>query len=205
MAGGWGTFDRSTSAASADEFHITPLQAVLQLRPSFHQVDERDTQQSEAAGTASKDAQKAAAAAAAAKADPSAAPQVYQVTIKRAETERTIERRQKSHAYLEREDKKEAWIPMELHQHDSPLAQQQRDKLFAADSSSTGEASLTADAYFDIIMPQETSSSTYDSTASGPCHAFGGANPFPLATVAACTLCSRQPAVAACRLPAASS
>ncbi len=39
------------------------------------------------------------------------------MTIKKAETERAIERRRKSHAYLEREEQKEPWIPMALHQH----------------------------------------------------------------------------------------
>lgn len=61
-----------------DELHITPLQAVMQLRPSFHQVDERDSELAETTGTA-KDAAKNIK-----QENPSGVPQVYQVTIKRA-------------------------------------------------------------------------------------------------------------------------
>ena len=121
-------------ADGRNELHLTPLHSTLQMRPSFQTVDERDEKLREESG------EKKPADFPAAKKKPAedgAAPQLYQVTIKRAETERTIERRQNSHAYLERQQAKEPWLPVNLNQMGSRTGKSQFEKLFASEDAST--------------------------------------------------------------------
>ena len=77
----------TVGALRGNELHLTPLHAALQMRPSFQLVDELDAKDKEASGQAKEDPR---ARAAAKKAESgSGAPDVYKVTIKRVETERT--------------------------------------------------------------------------------------------------------------------
>lgn len=142
----------TVGALKGDELHLTPLHAALQMRPSFQLVDELDAKDKEASGQAKEDPR---ARAAAKKAEASSgAPDVYKVTIKRAETERTIERRQRSHAYLEREQKKEPWVDVELHGIASDSAALARDKLFADNTGGPAlPTPLPKQDYLDLLSP----------------------------------------------------
>jgi DNA-directed RNA polymerase-3 subunit RPC5 len=149
-----------------NELHITPLHAVLQLRPSFQKVDERDAKLEAEKGAKVNEP--------AAEVDASGTPQLYQVTIKRAETERTLERRQKSHAYLAREELAQAWIPMELHQPDSKTAVRIRQKLFA-DGGADGRKldAVSVAAYFDLLLPTEADGANCEGVGDFSMHALG--------------------------------
>eukprot|EP01043_Picozoa_sp_COSAG02_P024121 COSAG02_NODE_1308_length_13334_cov_5.973706_12_plen_462_part_00 len=142
----------AVGALRGNELHLTPLGSVLQMRPSFKLLDELDEKDKEASGQ-TKDDPRARAAARKAEAS-SGAPDVYKVTIKRAETERTIERRQRSHAYLEREQKKEPWVDVVLNDFDTEGAAQQRDKLFADTSDAPAlPTTLPKQDYLDLLSP----------------------------------------------------
>eukprot|EP01047_Picozoa_sp_COSAG01_P036815 COSAG01_NODE_2892_length_6906_cov_7.041134_1_plen_429_part_00 len=167
-------------AVRGGELHLTPLHATLQLRPSFHKVNEHDERLRDAAGTRGEDRPLSAAAkakaAAEAKAAAAGSPQLYQVTIKRAETERTIERRQRSHAYLERERKKEPWVPVDVNHLGSNAAAQEYQRLFS-DVEALMPPILSKSSYLDLVSPplslhQDTSSVTTQ-MATLSMHALG--------------------------------
>ena len=126
----------TVGALRGNELHLTPLHAAVQMRPSFQLVDELDEKDKEANGQPKEDP-RASAAAKKAEAASSGAPDVYKVTIKRAETERTIERRQRSHAYLAREEQKEPWVGVELNNLGTESSAREKEKLFVADTSAT--------------------------------------------------------------------
>jgi DNA-directed RNA polymerase-3 subunit RPC5 len=167
----------AVGALRGNELHLTPLHAALQMRPSFKLVDELDEKDREANGQAKEDPR---ARAAARKAEASSgAPDVYKVTIKRAETERTIERRQRSHAFLEREQQKEPWVDVELNCIDTEGAAQERDKLFAVNSDTpTLPLPLPTQDYLDLLSPpvsapEAGSAADADSSKSDALQAVG--------------------------------
>ena len=142
----------AVGAVRGNELHLTPLHAALQMRPSFQLIDDLDAKEREATGQTKEDAR---ARAAAKKAEASSgAPDVYKVTIKRAETERTIERRQRSHAYLEREQKKEPWVDVQLNSIDTADAARERDKLFADNTGAPAlPEQLSKQDYLNLLSP----------------------------------------------------
>jgi DNA-directed RNA polymerase-3 subunit RPC5 len=143
----------TVGALRGNELHLTPLHAAVQMRPSFQLVDELDEKDKEANGQPKEDP-RASAAAKKAEAASSGAPDVYKVTIKRAETERTIERRQRSHAYLAREEQKEPWVDVELNNLGTESSAREKEKLFVADTSATALPSpLPKQDYLDLLSP----------------------------------------------------
>ena len=137
----------AVGAMRGGELHLTPLHATLQLRPSFHRVDELDEKLKEASGQPKDDPRAAKKAEAS-----SAGPQLYQVTIKRAETERTIERRQRSHAHLKREEEKDPWLSVDVNNLGTAPSARERAKLFA-DTGAPVAADLGKEAYLDLLSP----------------------------------------------------
>ena len=173
----------AVGALRGNELHLTPLSTTLQMRPSFKLLDELDEKDKQASGQA-KDDPRARAAARKAEAS-SGAPDVYKVTIKRAETERTIERRQRSHAYLEREQKKEPWLDVVLNDLDTEGAAQERDKLFADNSDAPAlPAALPKQDYLDLLSPPvsapEARPAAVDSSERNALQAVGPGHDLPM-------------------------
>jgi len=99
---------------------LAPLSSCLQLRPSFTQVDEAEAELNKASGKG------ADAASSSQHADASAFGPIFRP----AQSEKEIEARRNSHAYMAEQQDLEAWSPATLHPPESSESSAVRDAVF---------------------------------------------------------------------------
>ncbi|XP_063444434.1 DNA-directed RNA polymerase III subunit RPC5-like [Mytilus trossulus] len=127
------------------ELHLSPLHAVVQMRPSFNYLDKAD------------DKIKTEAAAREAEGDMSQdeEDEAKPVTMKfaRQETEEAKARRMRSYGYLQKKRNEESWIHVEYHGVNSDLAETERSQLHASKEEEVSEFCVKPDEYLKMLMP----------------------------------------------------
>eukprot|EP00039_Didymoeca_costata_P010944 m.149504 g.149504 ORF g.149504 m.149504 type:complete len:632 (-) comp15014_c0_seq2:2304-4199(-) len=105
-----------------DGLHLTPLKAILQLRPSFDHLNDIDKKKQDKG----KDALQASEGT---------EEKPVNLIFKRIENEKTQAARKRSHNYMQQQSDAEAWINVEYHSKDSHQAATARRDLLAKQSN----------------------------------------------------------------------
>ena len=114
---------------STDEGHVltlTPLGSCLQLRPSFAQIDEVEAEANKASSRGGADASSSGAHAG----DHSEAPTSFTPVFRAAQTEKEIEARRNSHAYMIEQQEAEEWSSAKLRGAESDESKAVREAIF---------------------------------------------------------------------------
>lgn len=128
------------------ELHLSPLHAVVQMRPSFNYLDKADEKiksevaaRESAGGDFSQDEEDEA----------------KPVTMKfaRQETEEAKARRLRSFGYLQKRREEEPWINISYHDINSDLAERERSQLQASKDEDASEFLIKPDEYLRLLMP----------------------------------------------------
>lgn len=129
-------------------FTIVPLRSVTQMRPTFDYLDAHDTAvaKQRAEEKIARDRARGIYTQAPKPEEGDVAP--LQVSFRRRETERAVERRKSSHAALRQQEEGEAWVPLEFVPQGHIEAKHQRNLLFNASLSSTASL-VKEEAMFD--------------------------------------------------------
>ncbi|CAL8380914.1 DNA-directed RNA polymerase III subunit RPC5 [Gadus morhua] len=129
------------------ELHITPLQGILQLRPSFTYLDRADGKQREReaaneGGDSSQD---------------EAEEDVKAITVRfsRPESEQARQRRVQSYEFLQRKQAEESWVHLHYHSLRDGRSEHERQYLYcqAMDASDNSELVKTPKEYLAMLMP----------------------------------------------------
>ncbi|XP_076154597.1 DNA-directed RNA polymerase III subunit RPC5 isoform X1 [Alosa pseudoharengus] len=148
------TTDTSRYAAAIfrkGEFHLTPLQGILQMRPSFSYLDKADTKHrereaaNEAGGDSSQD---------------EAEEDTKQVTVRfsRPESEQARQRRVQSYEFLQKKQAEEPWAHLHYHGIKDGRSEHERQYLFCQNMGATESTELvkTPSEYLAMLMPPVT-------------------------------------------------
>ena len=124
------------------ELHLTPLKAIVQLRPSFSYLDKVDSRLTDHSGDgdASQDEEEEA----------------KQVMVKfaRQETEEAKARRLASYEYMKKKQQEEAWVPV-THHHANRLASiNEKQALYSCHGGSVPEFNLNSCDYLERLVPK---------------------------------------------------
>ncbi|CAL8303178.1 unnamed protein product [Lota lota] len=129
------------------ELHITPLQGILQLRPSFTYLDRADGKQREReaaneGGDSSQD---------------EAEEDVKAITVRfsRPESEQARQRRVQSYEFLQRKQAEEPWVHLHYHSLKDGRSEHERQYLYcqAMDATDNSELVKTPKEYLAMLMP----------------------------------------------------
>ena len=149
----------AAASFSGGALHLAPLAAVVALRPSLAHLDAADDARREAEKAASGGRRGGAAAAAAEEDEPDAGEEgaaarltPLQVQVRRRETERQVEQRLASHAYLRAQQEEEPWAHLRPHGPDSPASLAALARLRATPPGRAGEP-LSPALYVSALAP----------------------------------------------------
>ncbi|XP_069124051.1 DNA-directed RNA polymerase III subunit RPC5-like [Argopecten irradians] len=128
------------------EIHLTPLHAIVQLRPNFSYLDSADSRvkvevgAGDAGGESSQD-----------EAEEEAKP----VTMKfaRQETDEAKARRMASFDYLQKKQEEEAWRPLQFYNINSGVAESERLKLVSSKGDDISEFQIQPNEYLKMLVP----------------------------------------------------
>uniref|UniRef100_A0A8C2CHW7 DNA-directed RNA polymerase III subunit RPC5 C-terminal domain-containing protein n=1 Tax=Cyprinus carpio TaxID=7962 RepID=A0A8C2CHW7_CYPCA len=129
------------------ELHLTPLQGILQMRPSFTYLDKADTKhrEREAANEAGDSSQD------------EAEDDVKQVTVRfsRPESEQARQRRIQSYEFLQKKQAEEPWVHLHYHGVKDGRSEHERQYLYcqAMDTAENTELVKTPREYLSMLMP----------------------------------------------------
>ncbi|KAI5103043.1 DNA-directed RNA polymerase III subunit RPC5 isoform X1, partial [Silurus meridionalis] len=132
------------------ELHLTPLQGILQMRPSFSYLDKADSKHKEReaaneAGDSSQD---------------EAEDDVKQITVRfsRPESEQARQRRIQSYEFLQKKQAEEPWVHLHYHGLKDGRSEHERQYLYcqAMDTSENMELVKTPSEYLAMLMPPPT-------------------------------------------------
>uniref|UniRef100_A0A672Q598 DNA-directed RNA polymerase III subunit RPC5-like n=1 Tax=Sinocyclocheilus grahami TaxID=75366 RepID=A0A672Q598_SINGR len=129
------------------ELHLTPLQGVLQMRPSFSYLDKADTKhrEREAANEAGDSSQD------------EAEEDVKQITVRfsRPESEQARQRRIQSYEFLQKKQAEEPWVHLHYHGIKDGRSEHERQYLYcqAMDATENTELVKTPCEYLAMLMP----------------------------------------------------
>ncbi|KAL1263869.1 hypothetical protein QQF64_004224, partial [Cirrhinus molitorella] len=129
------------------ELHLTPLQGILQMRPSFTYLDKADTKhrEREAANEAGDSSQD------------EAEDDVKQVTVRfsRPESEQARQRRIQSYEFLQKKQAEEPWVHLHYHGIKDSRSEHERQYLYcqAMDTTENTELVKTPSEYLSMLMP----------------------------------------------------
>lgn len=129
------------------ELHLTPLQGILQMRPSFNYLDKADTKhrEREAANEAGDSSQD------------EAEEDVKQVTVRfsRPESEQARQRRTQSYEFLQKKQSEEPWVHLHYHGIKDGRSEHERQYLYcqAMDTAENTELVKTPREYLSMLMP----------------------------------------------------
>ncbi|XP_067005407.2 DNA-directed RNA polymerase III subunit RPC5 isoform X2 [Anabrus simplex] len=128
------------------EFHLTPVQGIVHLRPSFSYLDKSDKRAKELAkemgegGDQSDEEEEA-----------------KQVTVKfaRQENDRIKRARERSFGYLSKKSAEEPWYHTQYHNSQSNRAERERGKLYCSQQDERpSELTLNKEQYMDVLITQ---------------------------------------------------
>ncbi|XP_051967986.1 DNA-directed RNA polymerase III subunit RPC5-like [Xyrauchen texanus] len=129
------------------ELHLTPLQGILQMRPSFTYLDKADTKHKEReaaneAGDSSQD---------------EAEDDVKQITVRfsRPESEQARQRRVQSYDFLQKKQAEEPWVHLHYHGIKDGRSEHERQYLYcqAMDTTENTELVKTPREYLSMLVP----------------------------------------------------
>ncbi|XP_016348590.1 DNA-directed RNA polymerase III subunit RPC5-like [Sinocyclocheilus anshuiensis] len=129
------------------ELHLTPLQGILQMRPSFTYLDKADTKhrEREAANEAGDSSQD------------EAEEDVKQITVRfsRPESEQARQRRIQSYEFLQKKQAEEPWVHLHYHGIKDGRSEHERQYLYcqAMDATENTELVKTPREYLAMLMP----------------------------------------------------
>ncbi|XP_051530386.1 DNA-directed RNA polymerase III subunit RPC5-like [Myxocyprinus asiaticus] len=129
------------------ELHLTPLQGILQMRPSFTYLDKADTKhrEREAANEAGDSSQD------------EAEDDVKQITVRfsRPESEQARQRRVQSYEFLQKKQAEEPWVHLHYHGIKDGLSEHERQYLYcqAMDTTENTELVKTPREYLSMLVP----------------------------------------------------
>ncbi|KAF4106958.1 DNA-directed RNA polymerase III subunit RPC5 [Onychostoma macrolepis] len=129
------------------ELHLTPLQGILQMRPSFSYLDKADTKhrEREAANEAGDSSQD------------EAEEDVKQITVRfsRPESEQARQRRIQSYEFLQKKQAEEPWVHLHYHGLKDGRSEHERQYLYcqAMDTAENTELVKTPREYLSMLMP----------------------------------------------------
>uniref|UniRef100_A0A672M1F6 DNA-directed RNA polymerase III subunit RPC5 C-terminal domain-containing protein n=1 Tax=Sinocyclocheilus grahami TaxID=75366 RepID=A0A672M1F6_SINGR len=129
------------------ELHLTPLQGILQMRPSFTYLDKADTKhrEREAANEAGDSSQD------------EAEEDVKQITVRfsRPESEQARQRRIQSYEFLQKKQAEEPWLHLHYHGVKDGRSEHERQYLYcqAMDTAENTELVKTPREYLSMLMP----------------------------------------------------
>ncbi|KAF5900668.1 DNA-directed RNA polymerase III subunit RPC5, partial [Clarias magur] len=132
------------------ELHLTPLQGILQMRPSFSYLDKADSKHKEReaaneAGDSSQD---------------EAEEDVKQITVRfsRPESEQARQRRIQSYEFLQKKQAEEPWVHLHYHGIKDGRSEHERQYLYcqAMDTTENTELVKTPAEYLSMLMPPLT-------------------------------------------------
>ncbi|XP_056100675.1 DNA-directed RNA polymerase III subunit RPC5 [Rhinichthys klamathensis goyatoka] len=129
------------------ELHLTPLQGILQMRPSFTYLDKADTKhrEREAANEAGDSSQD------------EAEEDVKQITVRfsRPESEQARQRRIQSYEFLQKKQAEEPWVHLHYHGLQDGRSEHERQYLYcqAMDTTENTELVKTPGEYLSMLMP----------------------------------------------------
>ncbi|XP_016411122.1 DNA-directed RNA polymerase III subunit RPC5-like [Sinocyclocheilus rhinocerous] len=129
------------------ELHLTPLQGILQMRPSFSYLDKADTKhrEREAANEAGDSSQD------------EAEEDVKQITVRfsRPESEQARQRRIQSYEFLQKKQAEEPWVHLHYHGIKDGRSEHERQYLYcqAMDATENTELVKTPREYLAMLMP----------------------------------------------------
>eukprot|EP01105_Mastigella_eilhardi_P017249 TRINITY_DN3966_c0_g3_i1.p1 TRINITY_DN3966_c0_g3~~TRINITY_DN3966_c0_g3_i1.p1 ORF type:complete len:337 (-),score=126.24 TRINITY_DN3966_c0_g3_i1:182-1192(-) len=129
-----------------DQLHLTPLHTILQMRPSLAYLDEADTARrkemkeqdatEEGAEVEMHDEQ----------------PQALQVTFKKKETQKALQARKQSAAYLMKLEEEESWVKLKLFDNTAPENMAVFDKLVCTNDAAI-RWNVSRRQYLDVLAP----------------------------------------------------
>lgn len=132
------------------ELHLTPLNAMTQIRPSFSYMDKADTKQKvlnskqmEGGGESSQEEEEEEA-------------KPVRLKFARHETVEAKARRMASYDYLQKKREEEQWINVKHHSIDDDKSVSERNLLFAAKNHEVTEFNIPAWEYLEKLMPPVT-------------------------------------------------
>ncbi|XP_053496074.1 DNA-directed RNA polymerase III subunit RPC5 [Ictalurus furcatus] len=132
------------------ELHLTPLQGILQMRPSFSYLDKADSKHKEReaaneAGDSSQD---------------EAEEDTKQITVRfsRPESEQARQRRIQSYEFLQKKQAEEPWVHLHYHGLKDGRSEHERQYLYcqAMDTTENTELVKTPSEYLAMLMPPLT-------------------------------------------------
>ncbi|KAL4624581.1 DNA-directed RNA polymerase III subunit RPC5 [Arapaima gigas] len=132
------------------ELHLTPLQGILQLRPSFSYLDKADAKHRERevaneGGDSSQD---------------EAEDDIKQITVRfsRPESEQARQRRIQSYEFLQKKQAEEPWVHLHYHGIKDSRSEHERQYLFCQSVEMTENMELikTRSEYLSMLMPPVT-------------------------------------------------
>lgn len=131
------------------ELHLTPLQGILQMRPSFTYLDKADTthREREAANEAGDSSQD------------EAEDDVKQITVRfsRPESEQARQRRIQSYEFLQKKQAEEPWIHLQYHGVKDGRSEHERQYLYCQAMDTTENTLVkTPSEYLSMLMPPLT-------------------------------------------------
>ncbi|XP_062611114.1 DNA-directed RNA polymerase III subunit RPC5-like [Saccostrea cucullata] len=128
------------------ELHLTPLNAIIQMRPSFSYLDRADLKIKSEVGPAGDGGESSQ----------DEEEEVKPVTVKFAqqESEEAKARRMASFNYLQKKQQEEAWQPLNYHSISSGRAESERLQLYAGKGDELSEFQLQPGEYLQALMPE---------------------------------------------------
>ncbi|TSK14580.1 DNA-directed RNA polymerase III subunit RPC5 [Bagarius yarrelli] len=132
------------------ELHLTPLQGILQMRPSFSYLDKADSKHKEReaaneAGDSSQD---------------EAEDDAKQITVRfsRPESEQARQRRIQSYEFLQKKQAEEPWVHLHYHGLKDGRSEHERQYLYCQSMDTTENMELvkTPSEYLAMLMPPQT-------------------------------------------------
>ncbi|OWF55981.1 DNA-directed RNA polymerase III subunit RPC5-like [Mizuhopecten yessoensis] len=129
------------------EVHLTPLHAVVQLRPNFNYLDSADSRLKVEVGAGDTGGGESSQDEAEEEAKP--------VTMKfaRQETDEAKARRLASYAYLQKKQEEEPWRPLQFYDINSGVAESERLKLVSSKGDEISEFQIQANEYLRALVP----------------------------------------------------
>ncbi|XP_071763882.2 DNA-directed RNA polymerase III subunit RPC5 [Centroberyx gerrardi] len=129
------------------ELHVTPLQGILQMRPSFTYLDKADSKnrEREAANEGGDSSQDEAEEEA----------KAITVRFSRPESEQARQRRIQSYEFLQKKQAEEPWVHLHYHGVKDGRSEHERQYLFcqAMDTTENSELVKTPKEYLAMLMP----------------------------------------------------
>ncbi|RUS89733.1 hypothetical protein EGW08_002551, partial [Elysia chlorotica] len=130
------------------ELHLTPLAAMVQMRPNFDYLDKADTRhRAEAANTSLGDGGESS------QDETEEDPTPISMKVSRGESEEFKARRMASYEYVNQKREEERWVKMTYFSADSGLGDAERQQLQAGDYPQVSQFKISAQEYLHALIP----------------------------------------------------